>query len=244
MILTSSGPESEHCLADEDAVVHAEADHPERPITKARARQLTKQIAHFLRHTYNIGSSTPTPTTSSDNDTPDVVVSISTGQSALATLFFAVVAAGGCYSACSHTSTPSDVARQIRDGPSRLVVCSRDLRDRAVRAAADAGLPARNVLVLESYPRVRLYSADGSVECGFEGSLEWERVVDPGRLRRSKVCILYSSGTTGLPKGKSHTTAHRKSTEIHKKKEKKKERETNARQASSSPTPTSSPRPP
>lgn len=129
-------------------------------------------------------------------------MAVSTGQSVLPCLFFGVIAADGIYSAASHASTVEDLTRQIRDGPGKVLVCSKDLKQLAVSAAKSTGLPERNVLVLESYPEVKLESADGSLVCDFKGSLSWRQVTDPKELEKSKVCLLYSSGTTGLPKGR------------------------------------------
>ncbi|KAM0477791.1 hypothetical protein ACHAPX_005556 [Trichoderma viride] len=182
----------EGCQAKDDTPIFAEAKYPTKVITKAGARDLTRQIAYFLRHQYGIGK---------DGPGKDIVVSISTGQSALGCVFYAVLAAEGIYSAASPSSTASDLTSQINDGPASLIICSEDLKDVVLSGAHDAGIPARNVLVLSSYPEIQLKSADGTVECDFKGSLDWRRITDPEELEYSKACILYSSGTTGLPKG-------------------------------------------
>ncbi|PNP51722.1 hypothetical protein THARTR1_07719 [Trichoderma harzianum] len=184
--------EFEESRAKEDTPLFAEAKHPTHVITKARACDLTRQFAYFLRHQFGIGK---------DGPAKDVVVTISTGQSALACIFYAVLAADGIYSAASPSSTVSDLTRQLKDGPGRIVVCSEDVKDVALSAARNAGLPARNVLVLKSYPEIQLVSADGTAECDFKGSLDWRRITDPKELEDSKICLMYSSGTTGLPKG-------------------------------------------
>ncbi|RFU77998.1 4-coumarate- ligase 2a [Trichoderma arundinaceum] len=190
--LTFIFSEFEESHAKEDTPLFAEAKYPSKVITKARARDLTRQFAYFLRHQYGVGK---------DGPEKDVVVTISTGQSALACVFYAVLAADGIYSAASPSSTVSELTRQINDGPGKIVVCSEDVQNTALSAAHNAGLPARNVLVLKSYPEIQLKSADGTVECNFGGSLDWRRITDPRELEYSKACIVYSSGTTGLPKG-------------------------------------------
>ncbi|KAM4055780.1 AMP-binding enzyme [Hirsutella rhossiliensis] len=191
LTLLFGSQDSEHSNSGEHTALHAEAHDPLQVITKARARDLTRQFAYFFRHSYGIGG----------EQDDDVVVVVSTGQSALACLFFGVIAAEGIYSAASPSSTPEDIARQMRDGPGRVLVCSADRKAIALAAAAEVGLPERNVLVLESYPRVALQSADGAVRCDFRGSLPWTAITDPRELEDRTICILYSSGTTGLPKG-------------------------------------------
>ncbi|VUC21193.1 unnamed protein product [Clonostachys rosea] len=179
--------------AADDTPLHAEARDPQRYITKAQLRKLTGSFAHFLRTEYGIGANGPNK---------DVVVPISTGQSALAALLYGVIAAEGIYAPVSHTSPVEDAVRQIKDGPGKVIVCSSDAKDLAIAAAARVGLPERNVLVLTSYPDVTLKSANGEVACDFKQQLPWRKITDPKELKESKICIYYSSGTTGLPKGK------------------------------------------
>ncbi|KAF7562894.1 hypothetical protein G7046_g1231 [Stylonectria norvegica] len=184
--------DSEHSRAAEDTPIHAEAEDPLNIITKSGARALTKHFAYFLRHQYGIGRLGPGK---------DVVVTVSTGQSALACLFYGVIAAEGIYSAASPSSTPKDLARQITDGPGKVLVCSPELKSLALEAAALAGLPKQNILVLESQPEAQLANLDKTVTCDFKHELAWRKITDMKELENSRICILYSSGTTGLPKG-------------------------------------------
>lgn len=185
-------PESEHCAAKEETPLYAEASDPTKVIIKSQARILTRQIAHFLRHEYGIGQ---------DGPGEDVIATVSTGQHALACLFFGVIAAEGVYSAASPGATVEELVRQMQDGPAKVVVCSADVKYLAEAAADIVGLPKRNILIFESTPEIKLESFDGSVRCRFDQELQWRQIADANELEQSKICMLYSSGTTGLSKG-------------------------------------------
>ncbi|KAF4989197.1 hypothetical protein FDECE_14790 [Fusarium decemcellulare] len=84
--------ESPECPTEEDTLLHVEASNVENAITKAQTRYYTKFIAQILRSRFGIGAQGPGK---------DVVVCISSGQILLPPLFYAVIAAGGVYSAAS-----------------------------------------------------------------------------------------------------------------------------------------------
>jgi 4-coumarate--CoA ligase len=184
--------ESEHCAAREDTPLYAEASDPTKVITKSQARTLTRQIAYFLRDKYSIGE---------DGPGEDVVATVSTGHHALACLFFGVVAAEGIYSAASPGASVEELVRQLKHGPAKVLVCSADVKSLAGAAADIVGMSRRNILVFKSAPKIELENFDGSVRCNFERELQWKKITDTDELEHSKICMLYSSGTTGLPKG-------------------------------------------
>jgi 4-coumarate--CoA ligase len=187
----------------ESTILHAEAALPSNSISKAQSRSYTKRLAWVFRHVFSVGSK---------GAGKDVVVCMSSGQILLSNIFYGVIGAGGVFSAASSAFTPMELARQIRQGKSSLVVCSEDCRDVAIKAAQDCGLPLDRVLVLQSMGGVRslrdVRAQRGNLLDGGEMSwmrkgemMEWERVTDPTVLRDRVVCLLYSSGTTGVPKG-------------------------------------------
>ncbi|OBT58401.1 hypothetical protein VE04_00778 [Pseudogymnoascus sp. 24MN13] len=184
--------DSRHCDAAEDTKIHIEAGNDANSVTKSQARDLTQRIAHGLRRNFNIGALGPGK---------DVVVCISSGQPLLPVFFYGVVAAGGVYSAASSSFTTPELARQITQGGSNLLVCSPDTQDVAVAAAKQCGIPLNRVLCLKSSPEWGLMSLGNNQNCISNEKLDWKRITNKEELENSLVCLLYSSGTTGPPKG-------------------------------------------
>lgn len=123
------------------------------------------------------------------------------GQVFLPVLFYGVIAAGGVYSALSTSATVSELSTQLSQTPVSLLVCTPDTKSVAVKAAEKCGLSNTKILVLESSSELNLRNLATGRNCVSERKLDWRKITNPKELEESVVCLLYSSGTTGPPKG-------------------------------------------
>lgn len=191
--------ESEHSVAQDDTVLHVEANDPENKLNKAGLSTLAQNIAHGLRHRFKIGANGPNK---------DTITVISHGQILVPALLFGIIAAGGVYSAASPSSTVAELARQVKIGRSNTIICGAEHVDVAIKAAKECGISLRNVLLLDSAKGIwKLESLEDHVSAISKFKLKWRQVYDRKLLKESLIVILWSSGTTGLPKGVmlSHT---------------------------------------
>lgn len=159
---------------------------------------LSRQLAYTLRHTYGVGRNGPNK---------DDVLVVTTGHYMLPILFYGTVAAGGFYSAASPGSTPDELVYLAGLVEPKVIICNADTKAAVEAAVKKVKFPLDRLLLLgdDDGPGLSLTVASSAgkkrLELSASRSLDWARITDPKQLEDSIICVLFSSGTTGLPKG-------------------------------------------
>ena len=180
----------------EDDPVWIDAANPSLFVTLTRARDLTFRIGRGLRD-LGIGAR---------NGAKDIVLSFVENQVMVAPTLFGILCAGGIHATCPMTATAFELARQVRLSSPKILICSLQTKKVAEEAIKQSGIGALQLLVMAS-ERLDVVAADGK-SITSSRILQWKKISSPSVLETTTACLVYSSGTTGVPKGECSPSRH------------------------------------
>ena len=167
-----------------------DALNPDLHVTLSKARELTHRIGQGLRD-LGIGA---------QHGAEDIVLSFIENQVMVAPTLLGVLCAGGIHATCPMTATTFELTRQIKLSSPKILVCSPQTRKVAEESIAQSGLSSIRLLVMMS-ETLDISDASGKSIVS-DRHLQWRRMTDQTELETTTACLVYSSGTTGVPKGK------------------------------------------
>jgi 4-coumarate--CoA ligase len=122
-----------------------------------------------------------------------------------------IIMAGGIYNSANPAYTPRELAHQLKDCEPRFILAAGNCLDRAREGAELAGICQERVFLFESFQpeasdKISQKPTAGNHWCSLISTPElgkdfrWEELDSPNLSSRTAI-LVYSSGTTGLPKG-------------------------------------------
>ena len=171
--------------------VYLDAKDPTTLVTLSQLQGFTRRLGHAFRE-QGIGISGPGR---------DVVLSYVENQVMVAPTTLGILCAGGIHSTCPKTATPFELARQMRLSQPQTLVCSERTKKSAIEAISKSQIRGIRLLIMDSHT-LDVTDENGSSIMSHQ-QLQWTPITDVEKLRNTTACLVFSSGTTGVPKGKS-----------------------------------------
>lgn len=169
---------------------YIDADDEKNRLTYGGVQSLFRKIGHGLRE---LGLRPG-----------DVVLGFSPNSILYPCAIYGVICAGGIFTGANPTYTSAELVHQLTHSGAKYLLVDAQLVPVAREACRKCGFDERNVLTVTPVKGFR--SLASLTTSGKE--LSWERITDRKVLESRTCIILYSSGTTGLPKGVELTHAN------------------------------------
>lgn len=96
--------------------------------------------------------------------------------------------------------------RQVQDADAKLLLCSPEYEEHTIRAAKECGIPLDRILIVDAsrphdWKLLSLVDRSNMLDFHNGPTFNWKKMTNQTELETTTACLLYSSGTTGLPKG-------------------------------------------
>jgi 4-coumarate--CoA ligase len=125
-------------------------------------------------------------------------------------VFLGTIMAGGVFTGANPTYVARELAYQLQDSGAKFLICAEASLDTGIEAADAAGLSHDNVFVFDNGYATFDNTGKGRGDVRHWSKLlasaaesrefAWEELSSEEELNRT-ICLNYSSGTTGVPKG-------------------------------------------
>lgn len=167
--------------------------NPNLKVTLGQTRDLTRRIGQGLRD-LGIGE---------QRGGEDIVLSFVENQVMVAPTLLGVLCAAGIHATCPMTATAFELTRQLKLSSPKILICSPQTQKVAREAVAQSGIQDIRILTMMS-ESLDIVDANGKSIIS-NSCLQWRKITDKAELESTTACLVYSSGTTGVPKGKFAT---------------------------------------